>query len=66
MVYTYKICLTCDASGYNRETKVRCNDCNGKGIKIRCNDYNEKGIKITKEEEKEEDEINTSETKESQ
>jgi len=54
MGYTYKICLTCDASGYIRETKVRCNDCDGKGIKI------------TKEEEKEEKEINTSETKESQ
>ena len=34
MEYTYKICLTCDASGYNRETKVRCKDCDGKGIKI--------------------------------
>ncbi len=34
MEYTYKICLTCDSSGYNRETKVRCKDCDGKGIKI--------------------------------
>lgn len=41
MEYTYKICLTCDASGYNRETKVRCKECDGKGIKITLIDTKE-------------------------
>lgn len=35
-------------------------------VRLRCNDCDGKGIKVTKEEDKEEKEINTSETKESQ
>jgi len=31
---TYKICIACDASGYDRSTKNRCPVCNGQGIKI--------------------------------
>ena len=32
MEYNYKICNLCDASGYDRNTKVKCPICNGKGI----------------------------------